>query len=433
MCGLAELLLAYGLEVSGTDLKESRQTEQLRRLGVRFNLGHQAAHASQADVLVVSGAVARDNPELQEAERRRIPVLHRAQLLAELMRHKVGVAVTGTHGKTTTTAMLGTILQAAGHSPTVYVGAGLPGHRLGAIPGSGPIFVAEADESDGSFLLIRPVHAVLTNIDWDHVDHYRDLRAVQAAFLEFLDTLPFHGWVVACSDNLPLAEILKNVHRRVLTCGLTPGAEYTARELRMGQPDVAFRLATQGGIGPEVHLRVPGMHNVVNALAAAAAAHALGTDLEVIAEALGRFTGAERRLEVKGERRGVLVIDDYAHHPAEVAATLEACRSYDRRIVAVFQPHRYSRTRALMHGFAEALSRADQVFVLDVYSAGEPPLPGAGSKELADSIDGPLACEYVTGPSELSARLRDILQSGDLLLTLGAGDVWKVGEQFLED
>ncbi len=431
MGGLAELLLADGFAVSGSDLAEGRTTRHLSRLGGRIHLGHQADHLGTAEVVVVSSAIPETNPEVMEARRRAIPVVHRAELLGELMRFRIGIAVAGTHGKTTTTAMLAGILDAAGLSPTVYVGAGLPGHPSGAIRGEGQYFVAEADESDRSFLRLRPTHAVLTNVELDHVDHYHDAGEVREAFVEFLARLPFYGSVTACLDDPGVAAVLKKVHRRVLTCGLDPAAEYTVRDLRLEGSRTVYRLVVPGGDEVEVRLRLPGVHNVLNSLAAATAAHGLGVGIETIARALGRFVGAERRLEVKGERDGVLVVDDYAHHPAEVRASLAACRQWGRRIVLVFQPHRYTRTRAFMNELAQALEDADQTFVLDVYPAGEVPLEGVDALELVRRAGS--AVVYAGPLEELPSRLRDVLKPGDLLLTMGAGNVWQVGERFLEE
>ncbi len=429
MCGLAELLLADGFQVTGSDLAEGPGTRHLRSLGSRIYLGHRPAQLGDAQVVVVSSAIPDTNPEVAEARRRGIPVIHRAEALGELMRSRIGVAVAGTHGKTTTTAMLAAILECAGLSPTVYVGAGLPGHPSGAIRRGGRYFVAEADESDRSFLLLRPVHAVVTNVELDHVDRYRSVEAVREAFVEFIETLPPDGTVTACIDDSGVAVVLKNVHRRVLTCGLDPGAEYTGRELRPEGAGTLYRLVTPGR-EVVVRLRVPGRHNVLNSLAAAAAAHGLGVDPEAIAEALGGFGGATRRLEVKGERNGVLVIDDYAHHPAEVKASLAACRQFGRRIVLVFQPHRYTRTQAFMDEFARVLVGADQVFVMDVYPAGEAPLEGVDGQELVRRA-GSVAV-YGGRPDELVERLGQVLKPGDLLLTMGAGNVWQIGERFLE-
>lgn len=429
MCGLAELLLADGFQVTGSDLAEGHGTRHLRSLGSRIYIGHRSDQVGDAQAVVVSSAIPDTNPEVLEARRRGIPVIHRAEVLGELMRPRIGVAVAGTHGKTTTTAMLAEILAYAGLSPTVYVGAGLPGYPSGAIRRSGPYFVAEADESDRSFLLLRPVHAVVTNVDLDHVDRYRSVDEVREAFVDFLGTLPPEGTVTAGVDDPGVAAVLKNVHRRVLTCGLDPEAEYTGRELRPEGTGTVYRLVVPGG-EVEVRLRVPGRHNVLNSLAAAAAAHGLGVGLEAIAGALGGFAGAARRLEVKGERNGVLVVDDYAHHPAEVQASLAACRQFGRRIVVVFQPHRYTRTQVFLDDFARVLAGADQVFVMDVYSAGEAPLEGVDVLELVRRAGS--VATYAGLPDELVARLGQVLGPGDLLLTMGAGNVWQIGERFLE-
>lgn len=431
MSGLAELLAADGFAVSGSDLRESRCTERLRGLGVRVHIGHGAANVSDACALVISSAVAADNPEIEAARQRGTPILHRATLLAELMRFRVGIAVAGSHGKTTTTAMLGAILRAAGEDPTVYAGANLPGQASGALRGRGRHFVAEADESDRSFLKLRPVHAVVTNLDLDHVDQYRDLADLTRTFQDFISGLPFYGNIVTGADDPSLAEVVKNVHPRVLTCAVGLDADYQATECRVTAQGSEYRLKALGVSGPMMRLRVPGEHNLRNSLAAAAAGHMLGVDLEVIADALADFAGAERRLEVKGERQGVLVIDDYAHHPAEISASLAACRGMGRRMVVVYQPHRYTRTRAFLESLAEALAESDRLFIVDVYGAGESPIPGADGKTLAKRAAGRVPCTYAESRERLLDQLVELLRPGDLLVTMGAGDIGELGEQYL--
>jgi len=432
MSALARLLLQQGHAVSGSDLQPGETSRALERLGAKVFQGHDASNLNASDALVYSSAIREGNPELDEARRLGIPIIHRSQLLVELMRYRKGIAVAGCHGKSTTAAMIGYVLRRAGLEPTIALGARPLYLEANSEFGCGDWFVAEADESDRSFLRFRPEYAVVPNIDLDHTDTYRSLPEVQEAFSRFLSQTPFYGQVVACWDSLPLREVLRNVHRRVVTYGLSEGAEYRISEIRETASGSCFALGFGGEPPVRISLRVGGIHNALNAAAAACLAQILRVQPSVIQSALADFPGVERRMEVKGESRGVLVMDDYAHHPEEVRATLKACKIQDRRLVVVFQPHRFSRTASLMDEFTRCFEGADRLFLMDVYPAGEDPIPGVNSERLARMIPAPLSAEWVTSGTRLVDCLKTECRPGDLLLTMGAGDVWKIGERFLE-
>lgn len=432
MSALAELLLAQEIRVTGSDGSASPYLSRLSRLGATCFIGHDRRHISDAEVVVVSSAIPGDNVELDEARRRSLPIIHRSDLLAELMRFRESIAVSGSHGKTTTTAMIAQILVESGWDPTVVVGAAVASLGSNARCGRSPLFVTEADESDRSFLKLHPVHGVVTNLDLDHTDQYRDLDDVSEAFRQFLEQLPFYGHAVVCGDDPALCALLRNVHHRVVTYGASEQAEFQARGIESGSFQVRFELNRRGEPLGTVQLQIGGRHNALNATAAASVGVLLGVPFETIRSALARFEGAERRMERKGEKDGVLVLDDYAHHPTEVRATLEACRALGRRIVLVFQPHRFSRTLGLMEDFAGCFEGADRLYLLDIYSAGETPIDGVDSSELAERISRRRQVDYVASHEALLERLRVECASGDLLVTMGAGDVWKLGERFLE-
>ena len=437
MSGIAEILLqATPLEISGCDLVPSDTSARLERLGAKIAVGHDPSHVENADLVVISSAVAESNAEVAAARARGIPVIRRAEMLGEIMRLKQGVAVAGTHGKTTTTALPGLVLTEAGFDPTIVVGGQV--HILGtnARLGRGDYLVAEADEYDRSFLELTPVVAVITNIEADHLDTYRDLSEIRDAFAAFANSVPFFGAVVACADDPGVREILPRIKRRVVTYGESPDARLVARDVRLEGSCTAFDVwdAEQGRLGA-VRLRLPGRHNVWNALAAVAAGRELLIPFETIARALAAFTGVVRRFEVKGERSGVLVLDDYAHHPTEIRATLSAARQVypDRRLVALFQPHLYSRTRDFTEDFGRALSAADVNIVMDVYPSREAPIPGVTGEIVADAARraGHAAVIYTHEKKRVVDTLEQTLTSGDLLVTLGAGDVVKFGEEYL--
>ncbi len=433
MSGIAEVLLNLGYGVSGSDQQMTDVTRRLKKLGARVRRGHKPVHVNGADVVVVSSAVRRDNPEVVEARRRRIPVIPRAEMLAELMRLKYGVAVGGSHGKTTTTALLAEVL--AGLDPTVVIGGRFSTFGSGAKLGNGELMVAEADESDGSFLNMKPTIAVVTNIDREHLDHYRDLAEIQDTFVRFLSRVPFYGAAVVCVDEPNVRAILPRVDRKLITYGLSSEAGVMATDVQIDQSGSSFELRANGERLGRIQLQVPGRHLVYNSLAAAAVGLELDVPFRTIAAGLRRFSGVDRRLQRRGEYRGATVIDDYGHHPTEIEATLTALReAYGRRTIVVFQPHRYSRTQALLEEFGRAFVLADRVIVTQVYAAGETPLAGIDGSSVADSLvrHGHPAVDYEPRLAAIPALLRKTLQAGDIVLTLGAGDVWKVGEQLLK-
>jgi UDP-N-acetylmuramate--alanine ligase len=439
MCGLAELLRAQGYTVTGSDLAEGPTVARLRALGVAVAIGHDAGHVSGADVVVVSSAVRANNPELLEAGRRGIPVIPRAEMLAEVMRLKDGIAVAGTHGKTTTTSLLAHVLQLAGLDPTIVVGgrvigSGEEGERTGARLGNGPFLVAEADESDGSFLHLAPVIAVVTNVEAEHLDHHGSLEALEDAFAAFLERLPFWGAAVLCLDDPGVQRILARVSRRRITYGLLAQADWVASEVRTDGAGMAFAVRRQGEALGAVSLPLPGRHNVANALAALAVADEVEVPFAVAAEALASFRGVERRFETKGVVAGVRVVDDYGHHPSEVRATLAAARGvHAGRIVVVFQPHRYTRTRDLFEAFTTAFHDADLLVLTEIYAAGEPKLPGVEAASLADAIRarGHRDVRFLPDLERVPEALVPELRSGDLVLTLGAGSVSRLGPRLL--
>jgi UDP-N-acetylmuramate--alanine ligase len=435
MSGIAEVLLNLGYKVSGSDLKRSAVTDRLVSLGARFAEGHAATHLAGAHVVVTSTAVRAENPEVAEARRLGIPVIPRAEMLAELMRLKYGVAVAGSHGKTTTTSMIALVLDRGGLDPTVVVGGRLGVLGSGARLGRGDFMVAEADESDRSFLKLTPTVAVVTNIDREHLDAYRDLADIQEAFLGFMNKVPFYGAVVLCLDDGPVQDVLPRVERRVLSYGLSAQAHVSARDVQVGPHASSYTATAGGAVLGAVRLGVPGVHNVLNSLAAIA----VGLDLEVpferIKAGLESFSGVDRRFQLRGEAQGVTVIDDYGHHPTEIRATLEALRTRagQRRTLVLFQPHRFSRTQHLWDDFCRAFHQADVLLLTDIYPAGEEPVAGVTAEALARAI-GERGHRQVAYAGELAAageRLALEVQEGDVVLTLGAGSVWHAGEELL--
>jgi UDP-N-acetylmuramate--alanine ligase len=435
MSGIAEVLLAHGFEVSGSDIAQNEVTRRLSELGAAVITGpHVAANVKRADVVVFSSAVARDNPELSEAHARGIPVIPRAEMLAELMRLQDGIAIAGSHGKTTTTSLVATVLRAAALDPTVIIGGKLNVLGSGAALGKGSLLVAEADESDGSFLHLSPVISVVTNIDAEHLDHYADHAAVKEAFVQFANRVPFYGLVVACLDHPHVQDILPRIEKRVATYGLAAQADYSARNVGLSGLSSSFELVRRGQPLGRFVVRMPGMHNVLNALAAIAVADEVAIDHAIVREALATFAGVQRRFTVLGEHAGVTVVDDYGHHPAEIEATLEAARgAYGQRIVVAFQPHRYSRTHHLFDELTRAFNGADVLFVTDVYAAGEAPIAGADSASLCEAIraHGHRDVTYVADRAELARRLAERAQQGDVVITLGAGSITRTGPELL--
>ncbi|MEW6487794.1 MAG: UDP-N-acetylmuramate--L-alanine ligase [Thermodesulfobacteriota bacterium] len=434
MSGIAEVLLNLGYRVSGSDLKDSPLIRRLAERGARVALGHAPENLGDASVVVTSSAVRADNPEVAEAHRRLVPVIPRAEMLAELMRMKYAVAVAGAHGKTTTTSLVAAVLSEAGLDPTVVVGGRLASLGSNARLGQGEFLVAEADESDGSFLVLFPTVAVVTNIDREHMDHYGTEEALETAFVDFANKVPFYGAVVACLDDPRVQAVLPRIRKRTVTYGLSAQADVSARQVRREGGASRFRVFLRGEPLLEVALALPGEHNVLNALAAVAVATELDVAPDATARALSGFSGVDRRSQVIGEAGGVLVMDDYAHHPSEVQATLKGLReAHGRRVVAIFQPHRYSRTRDLFERFLTAFYGADVLVVTDIYPAGEAPAPDVTAAALVAGIrahghkDAELIPELARVPELLEPRL----QEGDLVVTLGAGNVWQAGEALL--
>jgi len=437
MSGLAEiLLLSTPLEISGCDLQRSENTDRLARLGARIATGHDASHVREADLLVISSAVAESNPEVAAARAAGIPVIRRAEMLGEIMRLKQGIAVAGTHGKTTTTSMTGLVLTEAGFDPTIVVGGQVRILGTGARLGKGDFLVAEADEFDRSFLELTPVVAVITNIEEDHLDTYRDLDEIVDAFTAFAGRVAFYGAVIGCADDAGVARVLPRVKRRVVTYGESEGASLRARGIRPDPQGTTFEVwEGERSLLGTVRLPIPGRHNVSNALAAVAVGRELSIPFPKIAAALATFSGVVRRFETKGERGGVRVVDDYAHHPTEITATLSAARQVypERRLVALFQPHLFSRTRDFAEDFGRSLCGSDVAVVTDVYASREKPIPGVTGElvQRAAVEQGHPKAVYVADREKVVGVLEGILQPGDLLLTLGAGDVVRFGEQFL--
>jgi len=434
MSGLAEILHASGYAVSGSDLRESATTRRLAALGVRVAIGHEAAAVAGADVVVYSSAVRPSNPELEAAQQAHVPVIPRAEMLGELMRMKHGVAISGAHGKTTTTSLIGDVLAAGGLDPTTIVGGRVQSLGANSRLGGGDVLVAEADESDGSFLRLIPTVVVITNIDREHLDHYPDLGAIQDAFVWFLNRVPFYGLTVACVDDPNVRAILPRIDRKRIGYGLSSEAEISATDIEVKGFECTY-VARRGGtkLG-RIRLAVPGRHSVYNSLAAVAVGLELDVPFRRIAGALAAFRGADRRLQLKGRAHGALILDDYGHHPTEVVATLSAIREgFGARTLVVFQPHRYSRTQALLEDFGRAFFLADQVIVTDVYAAGERPIDGISGASVAESLvrHGHPSVVYERRLSEVAKRLRPSIVPGDVVLTLGAGDVWKVGDALL--
>jgi UDP-N-acetylmuramate--alanine ligase len=451
MSGIAELLANLGYVVSGSDEKRSAVTDRLGTLGVDVTYGHDAAHIGDADVVVISSAVRPTNPEVREAVRRQIPVIPRAEMLAELMRLRYSVAVAGAHGKTTSTSMIALVLERAGLDPTAVIGGRLSAFGSNARLGQGDIMVAEADESDRSFLKLFPTLAVITNIDHEHLENYGGFEDLRQAFVDFANKVPFYGGVVACLDDPNLADVLPRMTRRVTTYGLdAPDADVTATEVLLGPlsvqatvkararsakgaPQTADRRKAMTTLG-SLTLAVPGRHNLLNALATIAVGTELGLTFDQIAAGLKEFRGAERRFDVRGEPNGILVVDDYGHHPTEIAAVLAAATSLKRRLIVAFQPHRFTRTANLMDAFGPALALADHIVLTDIYAAGEDPIPGVTLDALAAAIR-----KDVRAPLDVAAKLDDVVAAivrvarpGDVVITLGAGSIGSLPEKLIE-
>lgn len=442
MSGIAELLANLGYRVSGSDARTTDATRRLAGLGVVTHEGHAAANVAEAEVVVVSSAIDASNPEVAEAKKRGIPVIPRAEMLAELMRLRFGIAIAGAHGKTTTTAMVALVLERGGLDPTAVIGGRLSAFGSNARLGKGEYIVVEADESDRSFLMLSPQIAVITNLDREHMENYGSFDAIEQAFADFANKTPFYGAVIACVDDPLLAAVLPRMRRRVITYGFrTETADVRGSEPVLsgfgGRCKVRYALHGAAGARGEgvIELGVPGAHNLMNALAAVAVGIELGVPFASIASALAEFKGAERRFQVLGEEGGVTVIDDYGHHPTEIAAVLDAARaSNPGRVVVAFQPHRYSRTRDLLAEFGPALAKADQIVLTEIYAASEAPIAGVSGEALRAEVDrhAPGRVHLVPTLDALEEKLASLAQPGDLLITLGAGSVYQSGPRVLE-
>ncbi len=436
MSGIAEVLLNLGYSVSGSDIADNDTIRRLRGLGARIETAHKAENVADAEVLVKSTAIDPDNPELIAAREKGIPVIPRAEMLAELMRLKTGIAVAGTHGKTTTTSLLAAIFTEAGMDPTVIIGGRLNTYGSHALMGEGEYLIAEADESDGSFLSLLPIMNVVTNVDLDHTDYYPDMASVDEAFVQFMNQVPFYGLNVVCGDDPRIQELLPRIKRPVLTYGLGPENDLQAEIQELGQAS-RFAVYWHGAHWADVTLTHPGRHNILNALAAVAVAMQSDIPQEAMLKGLESFGGVGRRMEKKGESEGVLVLDDYGHHPREIDLTLQTVKEVfgDRRLIVVFQPHRFTRTRDLFADFCRAFTKADLLFLTEVYPASEDPIPGVNGISLAQGIRQ-MGSQEVVFCEDLSVclrELRDIAAPGDVVLTLGAGSVTRLGDMFLNE
>ncbi|HTC58390.1 MAG TPA: UDP-N-acetylmuramate--L-alanine ligase [Candidatus Sulfotelmatobacter sp.] len=445
MSGIAEVLLNLGYKVSGSDLKSSAVTQRLAGLGAAVFEGHRAENVAGAEVVVTSSAIAAENPEVLEAHKLHVPVIQRAEMLAELMRLKYGIAIAGMHGKTTTTSMVAAVLAGGGLDPTVVVGGRVDAMGSNARLGKSQYLVAEADESDRSFLKLSPILSVVTNIDREHMDCYRNMRDVKKTFLEFMDRVPFYGMVVVCNDDPMLRRLLPQAQRRTVTYGTKRGSDFwikpgeTGANAEPGGGDLRalsrFRVSYHKQDLGEFTLHVPGMHNILNATAAIAVGVGLDVALEAIRTGLDQFRGVDRRFQLRGRVAGVSVIDDYGHHPTEIKATLAAARQCGfRKIHVLFQPHRYTRTRDLMEEFTTAFGDADSLFVLDIYAASEKPIEGVSGEALARTVreKGGRSAQYVNSFADAVSKVADAAEDGDMILTLGAGSVSQLGPMILE-
>ncbi|MEK6653091.1 MAG: UDP-N-acetylmuramate--L-alanine ligase [Nitrospirota bacterium] len=449
MSGIAEVLHNLGYEVTGSDIKDSDTTNRLHSLGIKIYIGHKAENVDDAHVVVISSAVSKDNPEVVAAKEKSIPVIPRAEMLAELARMKYGVLIAGAHGKTTTTSLISTVLAHGGLDPTVVIGGRLMATGSNARLGQGDFLIAEADESDGSFLKLSPTIAVVTNIDREHMDFFKTMDSLREAFLSFMNKVPFYGAAIVCIENEEIRRLVPSVHRRCITYGLSSDADIYAVDINKGFMSVSFDVMHKGKNLGNFSIPVPGLHNVLNSLACIAVAMELKMETGKVKEALNKFSGIQRRFELKGDEKGVKVFDDYGHHPTEIKATLRAAKeglidkaqSAERReqtnggrLFVVFQPHRYTRTRDLIDEFSGCFADADVLYLMDIYPAGEKPIDGINSNVLIDRIKkaGHEGAVYFSVREKLMENLLLRLRQGDVVFTLGAGDVWKAGEEILK-
>jgi len=435
MSGIAEVLLNMGYEVSGSDIGHSSTVKRLKDLGAKIEIGHSAENVEGAGVVVTSSAIRADNPEVQRAMELNIPVIPRAEMLAELMRLRYGVAVAGSHGKTTTTSMVAAVLSYGNMDPTIVVGGKVTAMGTNARLGRGNFMVVEADESDGSFLRLSPVISVLTNIDEEHIDHYKDMNELEEAFSTFISKIPFYGLSVLCVDCPRTKKLSENFKKRFITYGFDKEAELRAEDINISGFQTNFKVFLNNSALGTVTLHVPGRHNAQNALAAIAVGMELGMSFQDVTAGLSEFRGIDRRLQIKGEGRGVIVIDDYAHHPREIEVTLQALsESHKGRVVVIFQPHRYTRTKLLFDQFADVLTKTDMLYIMDIYAASEDPIDGVSSELLCRSVvdKGGENVRYLNG-GDMLAEVVGELKEGDVVITLGAGNVWAFGEKIVEE
>jgi UDP-N-acetylmuramate--alanine ligase len=430
MSGIAEVLINLGHDVSGSDLKKTEITEHLKIIGAKITIGHNSKNVKSADVVVTSTAVSKNNVEVTAALKKKIPVIGRVEMLAELARLKYAVTVAGTHGKTTTTSLISLVLDEGGFDPTIVIGGRLKNLKTSARLGKGDYIVAEADESDGSFLKLSPVIAVVTNIDDDHLDYYGDMENLKKSFIKHINSVPFYGAAIVCADDANVREIIPKIARKYITYGLNGNPDIKAVNIKILENRVSFDVIYMGKKIGSADMKIPGKHNILNSLAAIGVGLRLGIPFNLIASAIAGFDGVGRRLEIKGEKNGIMVIDDYGHHPAEIKATLSAIKNFwsSRRLIVLFQPHRYSRTKRLSDEFGKSFCGADIVKVLDIYPAGEKPMKGISSSIIVKS------CKTNRCNAGKFKDLKSIckeLSAGDIVLTLGAGDVWKKGEELL--
>jgi UDP-N-acetylmuramate--alanine ligase len=431
MSGIAEVLINQGYEVTGSDMSRSRVTERLEKIGARIFYGHRAENAATCQVAVMSSAIRPDNVEVRAVREKMIPVIPRAEMLAELMRMKYGIAIAGTHGKTTTTSLVATVLAGGKLDPTVVIGGRLRSLDSNAKLGQSEFLVAEADESDGSFLHLAPTITVVTTLDEEHMDHYKTLDRIKETFLSFINRIPFYGCAILCLDDVNIQSLLPRVEKRYITYGLTSQADYTAKNLVVDHMKTHFTAYHQGKELGALASMVPGKHNVCNTLAALAVGMELNLDFATIREALAGFTGVHRRFEIVHQSATLTVVDDYGHHPVEIQATLNAAREVwpERRLIVVFQPHRYSRTQLLLEQFCSSFNNADHLIVNAVYAAGEEPIAGVHARQIAEGAKrrGHKQVEYIEDAKDIVGHLLDMLKPGDVVMTLGAGDIWEVG------
>jgi UDP-N-acetylmuramate--alanine ligase len=436
MSGIAELLINFGYNVSGSDNAVSETTDRLSRLGAKISIGHDAKNLNDAEVLVISAAIDKNNVEVVEARTQKIPVIPRAEMLAELMRLKYGIAIGGTHGKTTTTSMVSAVLAGGNLDPTSVIGGKLKSMDTGAKLGKGDFLVAEADESDGSFLKLSPTIAVVTSLDNDHLEFYRSMKETKSAFLKFINHIPFYGVSILCLDDENIQALIPEIEKRFITYGLKGQADYSAKNIQMSEEITSYSVDYHGKNLGKINIKMPGIHNVLNSLAAVAVGLELDIPFESIARSQSEFSGIERRFQIKSTKKDVLVVDDYGHHPTEIKTTLKTLREIykEKRIIVVFQPHRYSRTQLLLNDFFTSFYDANLLIIASIYAAGEKPIEGIKSSLISEGVKnhGQKNVLLLEDKQEIVDYLLHNTKANDVILTLGAGDIWKVGNEFID-